>query len=114
MKKAFCFILLCTTFIMISGCSKNNSSSFASILIYNHQEFISSGEEYVPTGAHETLQMVGIVSQQFSNEQVPDPSSTYELIANELVVGTEIYLLDETTLQAKRKDNLFKVFKLHK
>ncbi|MNJ60401.1 hypothetical protein D3C77_561270 [compost metagenome] len=114
MRKALCFILLCSTLVTISGCNKNNDTSLASILIYNHQVFVGTGQDYVPTGEHETLQMVGIISQQFSGDHIPNPYSIHELIANELTAGTEIYLLDETTLLAKTQDTHFKLFELFK
>lgn len=106
--------LLCLIVLIISGCSKNDEPSQASILIYNHQEFV--GKEIVSQDQYSNLCKVGVVSKKIINEQILSDKdySNEELLANELSIGTEIFKLDESKLLAKMDDSNFKVFELLK
>jgi hypothetical protein len=86
-----------------AGCG-NEQSSYASILIYQGQEYI--GKETVRHDEYGEVEPVGAVTEQVEAGRMP----AADLSSNELAEGTEICLLDENTLLAKLNDREYNVF----
>jgi len=86
-----------------AGCGIEQSS-YASILIYQGQEYIGKG--LVPQDEYAHAEPVGTVSVKTAPERLP----TDELSSNELEAGTEICKADEDMLLAKVNDREYKVF----
>jgi hypothetical protein len=100
MKRVALLLLLLAA---AAGCG-NEQSSYASILIYQGQEYIGKG--LVPQAEYAHAEPVGTVSVKTAPERLP----TDELSSNELEAGTEICKADEGTLLAKVNDREYKVF----
>jgi len=100
MKRVALLLLLLAA---AAGCG-NEQSSYASILIYQGQEYIGKG--LVPQDEYAHAEPVGTVSVKTAPERLP----TDELSSNELEAGTEICKADEDMLLAKVNDREYKVF----
>jgi len=100
MKRVALLLLLLAA---AAGCGIEQSS-YASILIYQGQEYIGKG--LVPQAEYAHAEPVGTVSVKTAPERLP----TDELSSNELEAGTEICKADEDMLLAKVNDREYKVF----
>ncbi|CAG5082028.1 Putative uncharacterized protein [Thermobacillus xylanilyticus] len=100
MKRVALLLLLLAA---AAGCGIEQSS-YASILIYQGQEYIGKG--LVPQDEYAHAEPVGTVSVKTAPERLP----TDELSSNELEAGTEICKADEDMLLAKVNDREYKVF----
>lgn len=100
MKRVALLLLLLAA---AAGCG-SEPSSYASIMIYQGQEYVGKG--LVPQDEYAHAEPVGTVSVKTAPDRLP----TDELSSNELEAGTEICQVDEDTLAAKVNDREFKVF----
>ncbi|WP_028594354.1 hypothetical protein [Paenibacillus assamensis] len=98
------FCMLTTLFI---GCS-GESRTYASILIYNNQEYI--GDNLVAKSQYPNVNQVGSVSKMVRTNQLP----TKEFSSNQLSKGTKIYQVDENTLLANWDNERYKLFERKK
>ncbi|MCV4234735.1 hypothetical protein OHJ21_26535 [Virgibacillus sp. LDC1] len=77
------------------------------LLKYNDEEYIGKGIEGAEAFAEANLTLAGTIQKQLEPDQYPDT----HLSSNELLVGTEIYVVDDDDmLVALQEDRRFKVF----
>ncbi|MEC0259273.1 hypothetical protein [Paenibacillus lautus] len=76
------------------------------MLKYNDEEYIGKGIEGAEAFAEANLTLAGTIQKQLEPDQYPDT----HLSSNELLVGTEIYVVDDEMLVALQEDRRFKVF----
>lgn len=76
------------------------------LLKYNDEEYIGKGIEGAEAFAEANLTLAGTIQKQLEPDQYPDT----HLSSNELLVGTEIYVVDDEMLVALQEDRRFKVF----
>lgn len=103
------FVLSLSSLILLaaitSACGES-SNSYASILIYDQQQYI--GENLISLNEYPDKELVGTVSEQTGLDEMPRKNFS----SNELSVGTKIYALGDKLLVAQIGETELRLFRL--